>query len=185
MTAWAFIDYENVSTLEDLKLDTYERLFMFCGPSSKKLKIDTLPGKGFCRVEFLRISTTGKNNLDFHLAFHLGRLHGEAGPGIAFHIISKDRGYDGLIQHLKDLKRTCRRIEPEPKPVVLSEAAQRIVHLLENAKNSRPRREKTLLPWLESHRRKDDPDAKALFEELKKARQLQCPDGTVTYTLQG
>jgi hypothetical protein len=184
MSTWAFLDHENLPDLEHLDLSRYERILVFCGPRSKKLKIDQLPGTGFCRLEFLRLSTEGKNNLDFHLAFHLGRLHEQAGPGIAFHILSGDKGFDGLMQHLKDLKRTCKRIEPIPPKPKLSEPALRIAGLLEKAGRSRPRKQDSLLKWIASHVAKDQKEqAPALLKELKKNGQLSIQEGALTYTL--
>ncbi|MEA3275850.1 MAG: PIN domain-containing protein [Pseudomonadota bacterium] len=41
--------------------------------------------------------------LDFHIAFHIGRLSA-TDPNSCFHIISKDTGFDSLIEHLKTRK---------------------------------------------------------------------------------
>lgn len=87
MIIWALIDYENVSDFTHIDLASYERVLVFCGPRHKHLKIDSLPVSAFWNFEILRIPTTGKNNLDFHLAFHLGVLHQKASPDIGFHII--------------------------------------------------------------------------------------------------
>ncbi|MGA0369333.1 MAG: PIN domain-containing protein [Kiritimatiellia bacterium] len=187
MTAWAFIDHENVPDFEHLNINDYERILLFCGPRSKKLKIDPLSDTTFHRFEILRISTTGKNNLDFHLAFHLGRLHTEAGPGIAFHIISKDQGYDGLIHHLKNLKRTCKRVEPQQPQPKLSQDAERIVTLLNKTPaTNRPSSEKSLLSWINNifQNRKTPPKAENLIKKLKAAKLLTIQDGKVTYTLE-
>src|SRR5690606_6825410 len=98
---WAFVDYENVGTLEGLNISDYERVFVFCGPKNTRIKVGALPTEGFCRIELIGVATTGANNLDFHLAFHLGRFHEVAENGVAFHIISNDGGFNGLVNHLK------------------------------------------------------------------------------------
>ena len=41
------------------------------------------------------------NALDFHIAFHVGQIAGTDPQGF-FHIISKDKGYDPLLAHLKE-----------------------------------------------------------------------------------
>lgn len=108
---WAFVDYENVGSLEALNLTDYERLFVFCGPKNTRLKFGQLPPDSFRSIELIGVATTGSNNLDFHLAFHLGRFHEVADKDVAFHIVSNDAGFNGLINHLKKLGRRCKRVE--------------------------------------------------------------------------
>lgn len=50
---------------------------------------------------YVKISGNGKNALDFHIAFWIGQLSARY-PSAAFHIISKDNGFDPLIAHLKE-----------------------------------------------------------------------------------
>lgn len=33
---WAFVDYENVGSLENLDIQKYDRIFIFCGPKIKE-----------------------------------------------------------------------------------------------------------------------------------------------------
>lgn len=54
-------------------------------------------------MEYIKISGNGSNALDFHIAYYIGRL-AAADTGSYFHIISKDRGFDPLIQHLRAKK---------------------------------------------------------------------------------
>src|SRR6185436_16011747 len=57
---------------------------------------------------YVEIEGSGRNALDFHLAYYLGRLVAE-NPGSGFHIITKDTGFDLLIKHLKTEKVSCQR----------------------------------------------------------------------------
>jgi hypothetical protein len=50
-------------------------------------------------VELVRLTSAGKNALDFTLAYYVGRAVA-ADPTGVFHIVSKDTGYDPLIKHL-------------------------------------------------------------------------------------
>ena len=109
---WAFIDYENVRSLEAIDLASYQRVLIFCGPQNKTLKLDNLPASGVSRLDVITVPTSSKNNVDFHLAFHLGQEHAQAAVGVSFHVISHDKGYHGLISHLELLGRTCKLIEP-------------------------------------------------------------------------
>lgn len=109
---WAFVDYENVRSLESINLAAYQRVFVFCGPQNKSVKFDELPASGICRVDLITVPTSSKNNVDFHLAFHLGVEHSQASADINFHVISNDKGYQGLINHLELLGRSCKLVEP-------------------------------------------------------------------------
>lgn len=154
---WAFVDYENVGTLEGLNISDYERVFVFCGPKNTRIKVGALPTEGFCRIELIGVATTGANNLDFHLAFHLGRFHEVAENGVAFHIISNDGGFNGLVNHLKKLGRSCKKVEtkvvvPKQKePPSLSEAASLVVSRLKQLDGrKRPRKKASFVNWIKS-----------------------------------
>ena len=94
---WGFVDYENTGSLEGIDVKSYERLLIFCGPNISKLKLGELPTTEFTKIELIGIKTNGANNLDFHLAFYLGRDHEIAGNDVEFHIISNDDGFNGII----------------------------------------------------------------------------------------
>ncbi len=126
---WAFVDYENVRSLESVNLANYQRVFIFCGPQNKSLKFDELPASGISRIELISVPTSSKNNVDFHLAFHLGVEHGHADPAVSFHVISNDKGYQGLLNHLELLGRSAKLVEPNaakkaaPRKVASKKAA--------------------------------------------------------------
>ncbi|HEY0963558.1 MAG TPA: PIN domain-containing protein [Pseudomonadales bacterium] len=161
---WAFVDYENVGTLEGLKLADYERIFVFCGPKNPRVKIGAPPADQFCRMELIGITTIGPNNLDFHLAFHLGRLHEVADKSVIFHIVSSDGDFNGLVNHLKKIGRSCKKISlkgaskpvEKPAPVVqtpalLSDCASLVVERLQALDGrKRPRKKDGLLNWIKS-----------------------------------
>lgn len=107
---WAFVDYENVGTLEALNFSDYSRIFVFCGPKNKKIKVGEMPVDGFCPIELIGINTMDSGKLDSHMAFYLGRFHEIAQADIAFHIISNDDGLDELVNHLKKIGRDCKTV---------------------------------------------------------------------------
>lgn len=72
---WAFVDYENMGSLEGLAISGYERMFVFCGPGNKRINLGKLPTDRFSSLEVIGVRSTGRNNPDFHMAFYLGRLH--------------------------------------------------------------------------------------------------------------
>lgn len=96
------IDYENVQPdlLPALALEAV-RVLVFVGPQQTKLPfalveaMQKLGGK----AEYMRVPQQGKDALDMHLAYYLGRLTCECPDGY-FHIIAKDRDYDPLLAHI-------------------------------------------------------------------------------------
>jgi hypothetical protein len=97
------IDFESVQP-KSLSLLTAEqfRVYVFIGPKNAKLPRDVVLSvhafRG--RAEYVELETAGPNALDFHLAYYLGKLV-STDPSGFFHIISKDKGFDPLVLHLK------------------------------------------------------------------------------------
>ena len=154
---WAFVDYENTGSLEDVNLSEYKKILIFCGPKNNKIKFGTLPASEFCNIELIGVSTMGSNNLDFHLAFHLGRFHEIADSSIEFHIISNDSGFNGLVNYLKKIGRKCKKvsiknaIKPKKNQTPLSEFASLVVKRLEQLDGrKRPRKRPKLINWIKS-----------------------------------
>ena len=94
------------------------RVMIFLGQNRTKVSVELLRvlqplGKD---VEYLQISGSGSNALDFHISFYIGRL-AAAHPDARFTIVSKDTGFDPLIKHLVSLKIACNRTAPQSAPV--------------------------------------------------------------------
>jgi PIN domain len=97
------IDYENVQvkSLALLRGEQF-RVRVFLGKTNTKIHTElaiALQRLGE-RAEYITLESSGSNALDFHIAYYLGVLV-TADPTAHFHIISKDKGFDPLIQHLK------------------------------------------------------------------------------------
>jgi hypothetical protein len=105
------IDSENVKpvSIEKLKHEHF-RVVVFVGPHQKRLDfpvvnaVHSLGSNG----SYVQISGNGPNALDFHIAFYIGK-YSATNPDAYFHIISKDRGFDPLIKHLREQKVFCSR----------------------------------------------------------------------------
>src|SRR5688572_11344645 len=105
-TNYVLIDYENVQvTSVDLLKGEHFRLWVFLGPNDTRLKVPlVLAIHEFReRAVYVPLKTGGPNALDFHIAYYLGAL-AKADPAGFFHIISKDSGFDPLVEHLKNEK---------------------------------------------------------------------------------
>jgi hypothetical protein len=110
-TNFVLIDSENVKPeyIEKLKHEHF-RVMVFVGANQKRLDfaivhaVHSLGSNG----SYVRISSHGPNALDFLIAYHIGKLSA-AHPEAYIHIISKDKGFDPLIKHLRDQKIFCSR----------------------------------------------------------------------------
>lgn len=110
-TNFVLIDSENVKPeyIEKLKHEHF-RVVVFVGANLKRLDfaivnaVQSLGSNG----SYVQISNHGPSALDFHIAYYIGKL-AAAYPDAYFHIISKDKGFDPLILHLKNQKIFCSR----------------------------------------------------------------------------
>lgn len=115
---WCFIDFENLPKALEYAISSkndFARIFVFIG-SQQKVKIDlsdtTIP------LTLVKIEGTGKNNLDFHLIYYLGKCQEIASETVEFVIFSKDTGWDRLIKFIQQEGRVCRRIGEFKKTAV-------------------------------------------------------------------
>jgi hypothetical protein len=102
-TNHVLIDYENVQvkSLELLQGEHF-RVYIFLGTNNTKLNreiVIAMHALG-ARAQYVELSSTGPNALDFYIAYYLGQLVMQEPSGF-FHIISKDKGFDPLVEHLK------------------------------------------------------------------------------------
>lgn len=109
---YILIDYENVQP-KDLKGLAGEqcKILLFHGISqTTKCGLAGEIHKFASRARYIEISGSGRNALDFHIAYYLGRLSIEE-PEACFHIVSKDKGFDPLLKHLQEAGVNVTRME--------------------------------------------------------------------------
>lgn len=106
---YILVDFENVQPpdLDMLRGEAY-RVLVFHGPHQNKLDmtiVKALQPLGE-RVEFVQREKPGKNALDFHIAFSIGRRlesHEQDGKRARFVVVSGDSGFDSLLSHVRSL----------------------------------------------------------------------------------
>jgi len=110
------VDFENVQP-PDLGLlgDPGYRVKLFHGPHQNKLDMDVVKALQPLgdRVEYIQSDRHGKNALDFHVAFYIGRLlekHQANGKTARFVVVSKDRDFDPLLSHVRSLGYAARQV---------------------------------------------------------------------------
>jgi hypothetical protein len=109
-------DFENVPFKDIGSLKPGEcQIKLFIGQNQTKISVELFEAlRPFGPdAEVVRISGTGPNALDFHIAFYVGKLAAEF-PGSRFSIISGDTGFDPLIKHLASQNIQCVRLPKVP-----------------------------------------------------------------------
>lgn len=106
------VDFENVPKIDLSALDESYRAIVFVGAAQNPPRAakNKNTAHRFSRVDFQKISGSGKNALDFHIAFHLGRMF-ETSPETTCIVVSRDKGFDPLLSHVNSTGLCCRRIE--------------------------------------------------------------------------
>jgi hypothetical protein len=113
MKRFILIDFENVQKIDLGLVDTQDtEIIIFVGKSQSKIPFALVQKtqKLGDRVRWLKIAGDGKNNLDFHIAFELGRLREKHARDTSFVILSKDSGYDSLIRYVSESGVPVKRI---------------------------------------------------------------------------
>lgn len=195
-TNYVLIDFENVQpeTLESLTGDSF-RVVIFVGTNQRKVSIElaTSVQRLGERAEYVQISGAGKNALDFHIAYHLGVLS-EKEPNAYFHIVSKDTGFEPLIDSLKKKEFGVSRVSCineisvvafSKKLVKLSDSDRALSYIEKLEKNgaSRPKSLKTLRSSLVGHflHLLSPGDIEKIIAELKKRKFIAVSGEKVSY----
>lgn len=185
-----FVDFENVHQV-DLSVIGAKSVNFTLLLGAKQTKLDAgLVEKLMehaASVQLVRLASSGKNALDFTLAYYVGRAV-SANPAAYIHIVSKDTGFDPLIEHLRSRHIYAHRHDSfetltfggtakatsvvlKAEPTGFAQPLKRVMeHLRKNVAN-RPKRKTTLLSHIKSQLGKDatDADAANLLEKLRKA----------------
>jgi hypothetical protein len=194
-TTYILIDYENVQP-KDVPLFNGQpiKLFVFLGTNQSKIPIELVsvlqPQGG--DVRWVRISGNGRNALDFHIALYLGELSANDADG-SFYVLSKDKGFDPVIEHLRDRMITERRFSALSElpifgscaPAALEDRVEEIVKNLKSRGSARPRKRKTLASTINAHFRNqlDGSAVEKLIVELERRELIAIQEGAVSFIL--
>jgi hypothetical protein len=181
MKSIILVDYENMQnfSLQNLDKEKYQ-VWLFIGKNQNRLPFDlvqvTQPfGES---VKWIKIEGQGKNNLDFHIAFELGKLSLEKPRPKEILILSKDKGYDPLLEYAKKSGLPVSRIVnlsqlgTDKRPTPSSRFTDEVLENLSKIPSQkRPRTRKTLESHLKNTfqkrmKRMDEKDIETVIEEL-------------------
>jgi len=98
-----FVDLENVPQVDLAGFgDRVVKLTLFLGDKQKRLDAELVQQllDHAAHVHLVRLTSSGRNALDFTLTYYLGRAVAGDPTGF-FHVVSKDKGFDPLIAHLR------------------------------------------------------------------------------------
>jgi len=190
------IDFESVQpqSFEGLEQNHY-RVLVFVGATQAKLPFEVVSAihRMGDRAQYVKITGTGPNALDFHIAFYVGQIAAQD-PTTFFHIISKDTGFDPLIRHLKTRHIFAARsasIEDMPQAKVGSkklarERAEVFAESLRQPKSTKPRTGETLSRHIVAFFKKQalsNDEVASVMEALRTAGYLNVVAGKVVYSL--
>lgn len=194
-TNYVLLDFENVQpgNLELLKLHRF-KVVVFVGANQVKVPFDlaaAMQALG-AAAQYIKISATGKNALDFHVAYYLGELAAKD-PAAYFHIISRDTGFDTLISHLKARGvKVQRERDLAEIPVVrmstansADEMVAAIIKNLVGRGQSRPRKVQTLSNTINSlfTEKLSEQKLSSIVKDLEHRNYIKVSNGNVSYQL--
>jgi len=195
-TQVVLIDFENVQPdLLPVLNAEHIHVRIFIGPQQLKLSTDVvLAVQGLeGRAKFIQISKQGKEALDLHLAYYLGRLTYEF-ENAFFHIISKDQGFLSLAEHLNRMSQSV-GLYSSLDHLKLSQVILEIPRDLEgrvlfacqwlkSRSKHRPATHKTLISSLEKsafHKQINTKDAEQIITRLIELRLMSLNNSKVEY----
>ena len=192
---YVLIDFENVQpkNLELLASHPF-KVYVFVGATQTKVPIDLVTAMQMLGqdAQYIRISGSGRNALDFHITYYLGELVSKD-PTAHFHIITRDRGFDPLIRHLNERKIRVRREKDLAEIPLLrmstetsnDEKIDAIVKNLAGRGQSRPRKVRTLSNTINTlfTKRLDEAELQAIIKELQQRKYIAVNKGNVSYKL--
>lgn len=200
-----FVDFENQPKIDSALIGTKAVSFTLL-LGAKQTKLDAALVEKMMEhaaaVELIRLTSGGKNALDFALAYYVGRK-ALTDPTAYFHIISKDKGFDPLIEHLRSRHIHARRhdsfatltfsgtakaaiVEAKAEPARAEEPLNRVLELLRKNDAKLPKKKKPLLSYLRSQLGKGatETEATKVLEKLRKDGHVSIGDkDAVTYYL--
>lgn len=199
-----FVDFENAGKVDLSTVPADVFVPFFFGASQKSVPTEFLKAALKLGDRFLPIDIEGqgKNALDFHIAFYLGEYLA-ANPHASCTILSKDKGFDPLVKHLRKRGFAVRRVATVADAVGANAKAkgkaeasastaehpptfEDIVQWLKNMQaRTRPAKRKGLLAHLKSHfgRKISEVELDKLIDQLIAKKKLSDTAGKLAYQL--
>lgn len=199
---YVFVDYENVHRVDLSVIGSKAvQCTLLLGARQTRLDVEVVEKlmEHADSVQLVRLTASGRNALDFALAYYVGRA-AMADPAGRFYIVSKDTGFDPLIDHLNSRNIATERHadysslpflrSPGPPPAKAKDPSSgslnKVLERLRRNTSNRPKRKSTLVSHLQNYLGKGTTEktAENIVAELQTAGHLNIGDkGAVTYNL--
>lgn len=158
-----FLDFENLQSTEaelEKFIDDSCEIYLFHGIHQNNfpvfwIKIASQLGS---RLHIIQLKESANNALDFFISYYIGKL--SANDNLAFNIVSNDKGYDPLIDHLTEEGRMIQRIARQkpsnimakPKIVTSEDIDPQLIKLAKTAlsRSNRPKHKEKLINIIKS-----------------------------------
>lgn len=210
-----FVDFENTQNIDlNLTRNKNIKVILLMGEKQKNLSISFVK-QLLCysnKIQIIETQSSGKNALDFILAFYLGQSY-TLNKQHYFYIISKDKGYDSLIKHLNFLNINIERyddfaqlpifhLQAKTKNIVQADNQERsqpliqsddivarklslITDHLRKHDKARPKKQTSLVNFLKSHLRQENIQNfdQLILREMLKSQIIKINNNTVHYSL--
>jgi hypothetical protein len=192
---YVLIDYENIQPADMRALERdFFHVIVFVGANQAKVTYEAavaLQRMG-ARASYIKIAGNGNNALDFHIAFYIGELTVKE-PDAVFHVVSKDTGFDPLIQHLKSRKISVNRVNTLADLSLVKAASRKvgtdrvsaIVANLTQMGASKPRTLRTLASTINAFFQKtlSEAEVQGIIAELTKKGIVVVNESKVAYAM--
>jgi len=169
-----FVDFENIQAIDLGAIgERSVEVTLLLGKTQKRLEVGLVQQirQHAAQVRLIEMNASGRNALDFALAYYLGMAAADD-PAGSFHIISRDKDFDPLIAHLRRANLKISRhdafsvqailAEDKPgaaaakpvaaveKPVVAADKVAITANRLKRSTTNRPARKSTLLSHIKA-----------------------------------
>lgn len=191
---YLLVDLENIAPGSLAGIPDDWSVYVFAGDHQGKLDMDLaesmLDHGGGAKI--VRAKGHGKNALDFHIAYYIGKLS-EKDPGSSFRILSKDKGFDPLVGYLKGNGIACARIEGvadiettpgkgRAKPPCVPGVESFAAHLKGISEKARPKKEAKLKAYIQHWAKQEESWVEPIFKGLLSKGLIRIEGNKVEYS---
>jgi hypothetical protein len=184
---YVFLDYENIPLQAIPDHSGIKMVFLFLGEKQDKVPVEILESvqKLGPKAKVIRIKGSGKNALDFHIAYYIGR-YAKIDPKGTFKILSKDKGFDPLVEHLRSEKIDCVRLETLAVKAINNAGLKEWIgalgkHFQELNEKARPKKDSRLKAYIKNRTREESAFVNEVVQGLIAKGHLAIEAGKVKY----
>lgn len=194
-TKLVMVDYENIQNLNGISLIHDHDIKVLVGLNQTKIPLDLVlqTQKLGQALEWVKVKGQGKNALDFYIAFYLGKYI-EAKKYEQYYIVSKDTGYDPLVDFInenagkKRVKRVtniAQIVQTQQDKTISPEVKKLTDQLKKTQGNKRPKKRSTLIGFAMSvfANQKTKEEVDLLIENLYSKKMISEANGLIKYNI--